>query len=52
VVNDPNVAYVEFAKTDQDILNRVLQYTPEFLVHEYPQAFFRIPMSGRLRALV
>lgn len=47
VLSDPHAAYAEFVKNQQEILDLIYKYDPEYIVVEDPQVYFDLPM-GRL----
>lgn len=52
VLSDPHGRYDEFAKTDQEVLDLLHQYDPEFIVVEQPQLLFDLPAATRLRQVL
>jgi hypothetical protein len=52
VLSDPHAAYREFAHGNQDILDRIYKYDPEYIVVENPQIVFDMPTASMLRSLL
>jgi hypothetical protein len=52
VRSDPHAGYVEWAKTDAEILEAVLKVDPDYLVLESPPGKYDLPMAKRLRAVI
>jgi 4-amino-4-deoxy-L-arabinose transferase-like glycosyltransferase len=52
VLSDPNAGYAEFAKGDDEILELLHDYDPEFIVVENPHLLDELPVSQRLRLLL
>jgi hypothetical protein len=49
VQSDPHVAYVEWARRQEDILKLITRYDPELLVVEQPQIYYDLPAAEALR---
>lgn len=52
VMSEPHAAYKEFALGKEDILSGIYKYDPEYIVVEYPQVRFQMPMAGLLREVL
>jgi hypothetical protein len=52
VLSDPAAGYEEYARDDQEILELIAKYDPEYIVVEDPQVHFNLPMAARLRAVL
>ncbi len=52
VFSDPRGGYEEYAKTDEQVVELIHRYDPEFLVIEEPQVFIHTPTGDRLRRVL
>ncbi len=52
VFSDPRGGYEEYAKTDEQAVDLIHRFDPEFLVVEEPQVFIQTPAGDRLRRVL